>query len=75
MVRVAEPVFTRVLDGLGDLRPATGSVYVTGISVEERSQHTARWETMCDGVTFARLVKEDGSTAVFDVSDGNRAVR
>lgn len=59
---VNEPVFSSILPDVAELRPRQGSLYITGISVEERSLHTATWETACSDVSFARLTAEDAST-------------
>ena len=65
--RITEPVFTSILDSVSKLRLPDGSLYITGVSVEERSRHTATWETTCREVTFARLVSEDATTMVFSI--------
>jgi hypothetical protein len=65
--RVDEPLFTTVLPDVGDVRPIPGSLYITGVSVEERSGHTARWEAACRDVIFARLTAEDASTMTFSL--------
>jgi len=65
--RVNEPVFTSLVSDVADLRPKPRSLYITGISVEERSQHTATWEASCSDVTFARLVVEDAATTKFSI--------
>ena len=67
---IAEPVFTTVLPHVSRLTPARDSLYVTGTSVEERSTHTEEWEASCQDVTFARMRREDGTTAEFSV-DGD----
>ena len=56
-----EPVFTSLLNDVAELRPRLGSLYITGVSVEERSEHTAMWEAGCQEVRFARLVDYNAS--------------
>lgn len=58
-----EPVFTSVLDDVAALRPKPGSLYITGVSVEERSEHTASWEAGSKDVVFARLIGSNASMA------------
>ena len=72
--RITEPVFTSILDDVSDLRLADRSLYITGVSVEERSRHTASWEATCGDVTFARLVSENASTVVFSVNGEKKKV-
>ena len=65
--RVDEPLFTSVIEEVASFRPRQGALYVTGVSVEERSRHLAAWEASCTNVTFASLVSHDSSAATFDV--------
>ena len=67
MRRLNEPVFTTVLNDVAELRPMPGSLYITGVSVEKRSSHTAKWEADCHDVKFARLVREDAATSTFSI--------
>ena len=60
--RTEEPLFTQVLPNVRALRPQDGSLYITGLSVEERSKHTREWESECKDVTFARVAEKDRST-------------
>ena len=69
MPRLSEPVFTAVLNDVAELRPMRGSLYITGVSVEKRSSHTARWEANCHDVNFARLVREDAATIALSIGD------
>ena len=62
--RVEEPLFTRILTDVTALRPAPGSLYITGMSSEERSRHLLQWETGCTDVTFMRV---DANTR-FDIT-------
>ena len=60
--RTEEPLFTQVLPNVRAFRPQNGSLYITGLSVEERSKHTKEWESECKDVTFARVAEKDRST-------------
>ena len=60
--RTEEPLFTQVLPNARAFRPQNGSLYITGLSVEERSKHTKEWESECKDVTFARVAEKDRST-------------
>ena len=75
MSRINEPVFTSILDGVSELRPIPGSLYITGVSVEERSSHTESWEAGCQDVTFARLVDENSSEVTLSIEGRERVVR
>lgn len=75
MPRINEPVFTSILRGVSELRPVPGSLYITGVSVEERSSHTSSWEAGCRDVTFARLVKEDSFKMTLSIEGRERVVR
>ena len=65
MPRIDEPVFSSVLSDVSKLRPEAGSLYITGVSVEDRSDHTADWEAGCQNVTFARLTNEGDLAITF----------
>jgi hypothetical protein len=73
--RVDEPVFTTVQEDVSRLRPVPGSLYITGISVEERSSHTAKWEANCGDVTFARLKTHDRAAATVTIADRTETFR
>ena len=60
--RIEEPLFTQVLPNVGTFRPKSGSLYITGVSAEERSKHTKEWESQCVDVTFSRVAEKDRST-------------
>ena len=60
--RTEEPLFTQVLPNVRSFRPQNGSLYITGLSVEDRSKHTEEWETHCTDVAFARVAERDRST-------------
>ena len=74
MPRINEPVFTSILRGVSELRPVPGSLYITGVSVEERSSHTSSWEAGCRDVTFARLVDEDSFKMTLSIEGRERVV-
>ena len=65
MPRVDEPTFTSILSDVSELRPVPGSLYITGVSVETRSEHTAAWEADCQDVTLARVTDLSSSTVTF----------
>lgn len=69
-----EPVFTRVLDGVGALEPGRGSLYITGTSVEERSGHAEEMQRRCRDVEFARFVDADRWRVSWDVGGVRREV-
>lgn len=69
MPRLNDPVFTSILNDVAELRPRRGSLYITGVSVEKRSSHTARWEADCHDVKFARLVREDAAAISLSIGD------
>ena len=60
-----EPTFTRILGTVTELRPEAGSLYITGVSVEVRSEHTTEWESISEDVTFARLTDLDLFSVTF----------
>ena len=62
---INEPLFTRVISSERHFIPEAGSLYISGISVEQRSYHTQQWESACGSVDFARLVSEGRSHATF----------
>ena len=65
--RIPKPVFTSILRDVSELRLRRQSLYITGLSVEERSHHTERWEANCVDVQFARLMGEDDFSATFRI--------
>ena len=70
--QIRKPVFTSILRDVGELRLKRGSLYITGLSVEERSHHTEIWEKNCIDVRFARLVREDAFSVTFGIEDEDR---
>lgn len=50
------PVYTEAFDALGDFVPDAGSLYLSGKSVEERSEHPSDWETGQTRVRFCNIV-------------------
>ena len=65
MTRLGEPLFTTVLPDVEQFRPRSGCLYISGTSVEERSEHIEKWERACENVCFARMTKADRSSAAF----------
>lgn len=57
------PTLSEGYDTLDEFVPAKGSVYLFGTSAEDRSAHSAAWETRTTDVTFVRWV-EDRPTEV-----------
>ena len=53
---IANPVFSRTYGDLGGLEFEDNSLYITGVSDEERSRHTLAWESRCSEVTFAHVL-------------------
>ena len=74
MNRFSEPVFTEVIPNAADLRPRSGSLYIGGTSVEERSEHLSAWEDACYDVTFARLERADRTAGTFRIGRRTRTV-
>lgn len=68
------PVFTSVYSDGGGLEPIPGSLYITGVSVEDRSRHTARWERECTDVTFAVIAEQSASHVTFRVGVTERGI-
>ena len=69
--QIRNPAFTSILSDVSELRLRRRSLYITGLSVEERSRHTERWEAHCVDVQFARLVSEDAFSATFTIDGEN----
>ena len=70
MVVHDRPVFTVEHDSLADFHPSADSVYISGRSVEERSDHVEDWRKQAQGVRFVSVVKEDPNTVVIESADG-----
>ena len=64
---IENPVFTTIFPSLQEFCPSGGSLYITGISAEDRSNHPTEWQRKCRNVEFARYRDGDRSRAVFDV--------
>lgn len=72
--RIEEPLFTRILTDVTVLRPAPGSLYITGTSSEERSTHLLQWEAGCPDVRFMRVGTANRSTITATVGLEQHAV-
>ncbi|MDQ3934502.1 MAG: hypothetical protein M3340_07705 [Actinomycetota bacterium] len=59
------PAFTELFDALEEFTPERQSVYVYGTTPEERSAHSAEWESRASDVTFVRLAGADRHSATF----------
>ena len=75
MPRINEPVFSVILSDVSELKPIPGSLYIAGVSEEERSSHTEILEAGCQDVTFARLVDEDSFEMTLSIEGRKRVVR
>lgn len=64
--RINEPVFTRVLPTVADLEPAPGSVYISGVSTEDRSRHTKEFAGRHPRVTLVHIDGVDRGSFEFD---------
>ena len=73
--RLIEPIFTSVYPSISDFSPLEGSLYISGGSVEERSNHTELWEDGCTNVTFARVTSADPFEAVVSIAGTDHTVR
>jgi hypothetical protein len=66
---IDEPLFTTIKQDASQLRPQSGSLYISGTSVEERSLHTTKWEANCPDVVFAHLQAQDRAVASLLIGD------
>lgn len=66
--------FTKRFSGIEGFMPLRNSLFITGISSEDRSNHPVEWRSKCTDVHFARLVDDDRSKAVFDTDRGRMEV-
>ncbi len=73
--KIDEPIFTSLISDVSNFRPKQNSLYITGISVEERSEHTKEWESKCSHVNFARLINENSSSAVFSINNKDVTIK
>lgn len=60
--KIDQPIFTRVIDDVSSFLPLANSLYLTGTSVEERSEHLVAWEDDCEDVQFCRITDADRAT-------------
>ena len=65
------PLLTEIFDQVQQFVPAPGSAYILGASVEERSLHSAEWETNAKDVLFIRIEKQEQSELGVEV-EGRR---
>ena len=75
MHETRNPVFTSTLDDVSMLRIPDGSLYIAGVSIEDRSQHTESWEESCTDVTFARLKDEEESSMTLVIKDVSQRIQ
>ena len=62
------PILTTYLDGVSSLLPDAKSLYIAGVSVEERSQYAADFQAdISSNTTYAVLADESRSTMTFSV--------
>lgn len=52
------PIFTQIVDSIHDFVPESGSSYLYGTSVEERSAHSPDWEQRASAVQFIPVVRQ-----------------
>lgn len=71
---IDSPAFTKFFSGIQGFIPLSNSLFITGVSAEDRSNHPTAWQSGCTNVEFARLVSEDRSKAVFDIDQGKMDV-
>ena len=71
---IDSPSFTKLFSGIQEFRPISDSLFITGVSAEDRSNHPTAWQIGCTNVEFARLVGDDRSKAVFDTCRGRMDV-
>ena len=67
---IERPVFTSILGDIGDLRPEAGSLYIAGVSAEERSRHSDEWREKCDNIRFADVVAETPYEVAVEAGEG-----
>ena len=53
------PSFTQEFDNLGLFQPSRDSVYVSGSSVEDRSNHMSQWRGALERVSFVEVLNAD----------------
>jgi hypothetical protein len=63
-----EPLLT-ITTTVDSFMPEPGSTYVYGSSGEERSAHSAEWQSRTSGVQFLRIIEQNRSDFTADVSD------
>ncbi len=68
------PIFTKTFSSIDEFRPDTQSVYLTGKSVEQRSEHLQHWQAATVDVDFVDIINEESNTAVLQ-SAGQDPVR
>lgn len=65
------PIYSEVFERFDQFRPDPGSAYIHGESVEERSRHSATWESGSPGVLFGRVTSQQPTS--FDLQVSGRA--
>ena len=63
------PVFTDIFDSVDEFVPAPASVYISGHSVEARSEHVGIWKERAKDVQFVNIVREERNS--IDVKDSS----
>lgn len=71
--RISEPVFTTVIDDPVNFRPEPGSLYLSGLSAEDRSSHVDLWKSSAREVAFSNIVETSAFTCRVE-RDGAGAV-
>ncbi len=62
------PSFTREFESVDLFRPSRGSVYVSGCSVEDRSNHVSEWDETIEEVSFVGVLNTTASQIEYRTS-------
>lgn len=65
------PIFTDIFDGVSDFSPDPKSVYISGCSVEARSEHLNVWKGTASDVSFVDITLEERTHVNVALSDGS----
>lgn len=64
MPMLKRPLFTEQFDDFATFRPSANSVYISGRSIEERSEHLSNWASSPSDTAFVRVVEEKPNSVV-----------
>lgn len=59
------PALTTTFDTASAFTPESGSLYISGASMEARSEHAASWKSRCQGVNFCSVEQENFDSVQF----------